>query len=229
MKRILRASLLLLFLLPATAFASVEITDVVYDVPGSDAGHEWVEITNKGSADADLTNFKFLEGGVKHKLTLAQGSWILAPGASAAIVTDASTFLLDHPGFSQSIYKSSFSLSNTGETIALVNASGAVEHSLSYKGTPTPPKTTSTKSSTKSSTKNSATSSKTQTAAVTNTPQPAFTTTGTSNSPLPSVYMWYAGLGAIILLGILGVLVVGPLSPKKSPETLMPQEEFELE
>jgi hypothetical protein len=228
MRRTFRASLfLLLFLVPGVALASVEITDVVYDVPGSDAGHEWVEVTNKGSAGVDLSGFKFLEGGVKHKLTLEQGSAVLAPGASAAIVTDLSTFLLDHPGFPNSVYKSSFSLSNTGETLALVNASGAVEHTLTYKGAPAPPKTAGAKASSKSSPAKSSPPGP-QAAAAAQTDASTFTAPGVLPGFGSPLWVWYAALGAVIALGIAGVALARPFRAKEL-ETKGDSLEFEIQ
>jgi hypothetical protein len=228
MRRILKSSFFLLLLLPGLAFASVEITHVEYDVPGSDEGHEWVEIANKGVADADLANLRFLEGGVKHKLTLAQGSWALAPGASAAIVTDPSTFLADHPGFSKSIYKSSFSLSNTGETLALVNASGTIESSLSYKGTPTPPKAAATKMPAKSSAKTSAASPDKQAAAAAQADLPTFAPQRGISSSSSNIWIWYAGLAGILALGVGGVVLARPFGAQ-DPETKGDPFEFKIE
>jgi hypothetical protein len=130
---------ILLFLaLPASALAAVEITGITYDVDGSDAGREWVEITNKGTQGADISKFKFLEGGVNHKIIAAQGGSVLAPGASAVIASDATTFLIEHAGEMRSIFKSSFSLSNTGESLALINPAGKVEYSTTYTAAPKP-------------------------------------------------------------------------------------------
>ncbi|MBC7836511.1 lamin tail domain-containing protein, partial [Acetobacteraceae bacterium] len=118
--------------MPGSVFAAVEITQVMYDVPGTDAGREWVTVTNKGTASVDISKFKFLEGGVNHKLILTSGSALLSSGGSAIIASNAATFLSEHPGFVGAVFKSSFSLSNTGETIALINDTGAVEHSHTY-------------------------------------------------------------------------------------------------
>ena len=121
-----------LFALPLFAHASIEITEVMYDVPGADQGREWVEVTNTGIVAIDISKFKFLEGGVKHKLNVVQGSDILAPGAVAVIASDPVQFLSEHEEFAGTLIKSSFSLSNTGETLAILNPEGVVEHSLTY-------------------------------------------------------------------------------------------------
>jgi hypothetical protein len=121
-----------LFAFPLSAFASVVITEIMYDTPGSDAGHEWVEITNTGSQQVDLTAYRLFEANTNHKLTIVSGSPFLAPSTSAVIVEDPQLFASDWPGFTGSVLKSTFSLSNTGETVAIKNASSSTEDSVSY-------------------------------------------------------------------------------------------------
>lgn len=104
----------------------------MYDVPGSDAGREWVEITNMGSQQVDLTAYRFFEANTNHKLTIVLGSPVLAPSTSVVIVEDLSLFTSDWPGFTGTVLKSTFSLSNTGETLAIKNASSSIEDSVSY-------------------------------------------------------------------------------------------------
>lgn len=228
MRRILRASFLLLFFLPGVALAGLQITRVEYDLPGSDSGREWIEITNKGTDTVDISGFRLLEGGVKHKLILAQGSWLLASGGSAVIADDSATFLSEHPGFAKSLYTSSFSLSNTGETLSLVTASGAVESSLTYKADPpqkAPAKTTS-KTSVKSKTSSS---SLKQSAAVAEVPVSTFSTSESGgSSPLPAMLPWYLGLGAVVGVGIVGVFFARSRDQKEL-ETKGISEEFEIE
>lgn len=100
------------------AYASVVITEIMYDLSGSDTGREWVEIQNNGSA-TDLTGWKFFENGVNHTLVLSQGNISLPQNGFAVIADSAEKFLLDWPGFSGTLLDSSFSLSNTGEALAL--------------------------------------------------------------------------------------------------------------
>jgi hypothetical protein len=211
-----------LLFLPGVAFAAVEITDVMYDPPGSDTGREWVEVTNKGNASVDISKFKFLEGGVKHGLTLAQGEAVLAPGAKAIFASDPLTFLSEHTGFAGTLFKSSFSLSNTGETLALINTKGEVENSLTYAAPPKPapaPKTKSASSSKKSTAKTATSTSYAAAAG------DSFDATGAKNS---SLLPWVMGLGGIMVLGVAAVLLVPPRVPSLK-ETDLNADEFEIE
>jgi hypothetical protein len=138
------ASLLALFLIaPLQAFAAVQITEVMYDAPGADQGHEWVELTNTSSSTVSIAGWKFFEGGTNHNFVVAQGTdstsspqaTTLLPGQSAIISNNPSDFLSDFPKYAGTLFKSSFSLNNTGETIALKDAKLNIVDSLAYAST----------------------------------------------------------------------------------------------
>jgi hypothetical protein len=103
---------------PVVAWAQLEITEIMYDVSGTDTGREWIEVRNTGEVDEDLTTWKLFEANTAHKIT-AVGGATLASGVFAIIADVPDKFLADHPGFSGLIFDSVFSLSNSGETIAL--------------------------------------------------------------------------------------------------------------
>ena len=226
---------ILAFSLPLVVLADVEITHVTYDPPGSDAGHEWVEITNKGSESVNVATYRFREDGVNHKLTLASGTSTLPAGASAIIASDPTTYASDYPNNTESVFKSSFSLSNTGETLALVNASGTVEYTMSYTAppkaaTPPPVKKTSTKSTTTSSLKTKTTSSGNATAAQATTyPNDTASVAGFAKT-IPPMVGYAAGLAAVIALGIAGALYarMGGNSRAAERGTSAPDDKFEI-
>src|SRR3989344_4319339 len=53
--------LLMLLALPASVAASVQITELMYDLEGADNGFEWVEITNTGSTAVDVGKWRLFE------------------------------------------------------------------------------------------------------------------------------------------------------------------------
>ncbi len=112
----------LFVLAPLGANANVVFTEIMYDAPGADTGHEWIEIQNTGPDAVDLKNWRFAEGGVNHKLTPVVTTLIPA-GGYAVIVQDAKKFSADYGTFSGILFDSSFSLGNTGDSFALLNAS----------------------------------------------------------------------------------------------------------
>ncbi len=125
-------SLFFLLLAPTSAHASVLLTEIMYDVSGTDTGREWVEITNTGSSSIDISAFKFFEANTNHTLSVVQGGGVLAAGASAIIADDEEKFLLDWPTFSGHLLGSSFSLSQSGETLILKDSALSVLDSVSY-------------------------------------------------------------------------------------------------
>ena len=106
---------------------SLVITEIMYDALGVDTGHEWVEIFNNGTSSADITKLKFFESGTNHKLNTAQGPNALTPGSYAVLTNDSSKFLSDYPSYVGQLFDSSFSLSNSGEAIAIKNSDTVVD------------------------------------------------------------------------------------------------------
>lgn len=101
------------------ANASIEITEVMYDLDGTDTGREWVEVYNNGTESIDFSRWYFFSDNIKHAL-VPQGNSNLSPGGYAVISQDASKFRVDWPSYSGLIFDSSWTgFSNDGETIAL--------------------------------------------------------------------------------------------------------------
>ncbi|MEK7568583.1 MAG: lamin tail domain-containing protein [Patescibacteria group bacterium] len=107
--------------------AQVLISEIKY------TGNEWIEISNSG-ASADLSLWKFFEGGTNHKLKSVQGDVTLASGGYAIIADDATAFLTEHSGFSGILFDSSFSLLDVGETISIKSSDTNTIDTVSYTG-----------------------------------------------------------------------------------------------
>src|SRR3989338_10460922 len=114
----------ILFAAFALPFASaIRINEIMYDLNGSDTGREWIEVYNDGSESLNLSAWRFYENGEKHGLNLIQGSWSLEAGGYIIIADNSTSFLADNPSYSSTLFDSSFSLLNTGESLALWNGS----------------------------------------------------------------------------------------------------------
>ncbi len=138
--------ILVLFIFPfysnevqAESVGSIAIDEIMYDLPGSDTGREWIEILNSGQDEVDITGWKFSEdnGATKHTLNIppkngGQGSMVLSAGGFAIIADNAVTFLIDHAGFSEILIDSSFSLNNTGGTLKLYDRNGVEADNIIY-------------------------------------------------------------------------------------------------
>ncbi|TSC68918.1 MAG: S-layer-like protein array protein [Parcubacteria group bacterium Gr01-1014_56] len=118
--------------MPLYAHAFVQITEIMYDLSGPDSGREWIEITNTGAEPVDVSKYKITEGSTNHGLIIFSGNNVLPPGGSAIVADDPIKFKEDWPAFSGTLFNSTFSLSNTGETLVIKNASSTVEDTALY-------------------------------------------------------------------------------------------------
>ncbi len=108
------------FLTPLFAHAaSASITEIMYDLPGTDTGREWVEAQNTGSTEISFLKWKLFEANTNHGLTLFQGNATTSAGGFAVFADDPAKFIADNPNYSGTVFSSNFSLSNTGETLEL--------------------------------------------------------------------------------------------------------------
>lgn len=129
------AGSLAVLVLPVQAFAGVTITEIMFDVPGSDSGREWIEIANSGPETVDLLGYKLFESGINHNITAVAGTSTLPVGEIAVITANPLAFLQDFPDYTGALYKSSFLLSNTGEEIAVKDNKLNVVGSADYSST----------------------------------------------------------------------------------------------
>lgn len=119
-------------LTPFAAHTQVVISEIMYDLEGVDTGYEWIEVFNAGTASVPLTEWKLFEANTNHKITAVSGGETLVPGAYAVIADNAANFLADNAGYSGVLFDSTFSLSNSGETLSMRNPALVDVDSVSY-------------------------------------------------------------------------------------------------
>jgi hypothetical protein len=132
MRPIIFVAILLVF--PYSIHAQVVITEVMYDLEGTDSGREWIEVKNTGTAPVDLSLWKLLEANVNHRIS-AVGASEISAGGFAVIADNTDKFKADNPNFNGLLFDSAFSLGNEGETLIMRDEGGADIDSISY--TPT--------------------------------------------------------------------------------------------
>lgn len=130
--------ILLFSFVPQAVFAEVEISEIMYDAPGSDSKAEWIELQNTGTESVDLSKWKVSDG-ANHVLNAppkngSAGSLLLEPGGFLILASDAGTFIASNPSISVSVIDTTFNLSNDGGKLALINASSTAEDKVSYSG-----------------------------------------------------------------------------------------------
>ena len=121
---------LLLLLISPTYAAQVEITEIMYDLEGADKDREWIEVTF--NEQINFSKWKFYEAETNHRLKLAKGTDLISLGDYAIIVRKEANFLVDNPSFTGNLFTSTFSLSNTGETLEIRNENKSTIFSVAY-------------------------------------------------------------------------------------------------
>ncbi len=124
-----------LIISPVIVQANIEISEIMYDTPGSDTDREWIEIQNTGTSAVDIASYKLFEANTNHALTISQGGSVIPAGGFAIIADKPSAFLVDNAGYSGAIFDSSFSLSNSGEALSIKDGTGNVTDSVTYDPT----------------------------------------------------------------------------------------------
>ncbi len=112
--------------------AVVVLNEVLANEPGSSTAGEFVEVANTGGSSIDLSGWTIRTGTstLTTRHTFAAGT-ALAPGQAIAVFGGASGI---PPGLTGAVASSSGSLGlvNSGQTVSLRNASGAVAGSVTY-------------------------------------------------------------------------------------------------
>jgi len=103
-----------------SALAGLEFSEIMYDLKtGSDEGREWVEVFNNSPEPVDLAKLKFFEADTNHKIIYIEGQANIPAQGYAVIASDPIKFKTDWQSFSGNLFDSTFSLSNTGEVLAV--------------------------------------------------------------------------------------------------------------
>ena len=125
----------LILFAPLILNAQIIITEIMYNPEGTDSGREWIEVYNLGSEPVDISDYKFLENEVNHKLSAHNlsdvDSLIIKAGEYAVIADNSTKFLVDYTEKGLLI-DSAFSLKNTGEEISMINLDGLVTDLFNY-------------------------------------------------------------------------------------------------
>ncbi|GAB4257787.1 MAG: hypothetical protein Kow0027_25130 [Saprospiraceae bacterium] len=103
--------------------SDVVITEIMYNNPGTD-DYEFIELYNRGSAAVDMTGWSFSQG-----VTYTFGNYSLDAGSYVIVAIDSAAF---EAAFNVPAFQFTGGLNNGGESIVLVDGSGAVMDSVSY-------------------------------------------------------------------------------------------------
>ena len=111
----------------ASMAVGLELTEIMYNPDGADAGREWVEVY--ADAAMNLSKARIVDHGGPHLITPHLGESTVI--GYAIITNSAATFLAEHPFYEGQVFQAAISLSNTGEAIAITE-NGEVEDNVTY-------------------------------------------------------------------------------------------------
>lgn len=133
MQNTLRKVIVKIFILTLclNTVSALRINELMYNPEGTDTGREWIELYNDNSHTVDLTTYRLYENEVNHIIASYFGSSI-SPGEYAILTSNPESFLLDYPDYSGVLVQTAFSLSNTGELIAVKNESFDTVDEIEY-------------------------------------------------------------------------------------------------
>jgi len=117
---------------------ALQISEIMYDPEGGDAGREWIEIYNNDTDGYNLTGWKLNTDNTNHTLNVppekgGQGTMNVTPGEYIVIAQNASLFLTNY-SFNGTVIDSSWSdLLNSGnETIWIWNITNVLDNITYY-------------------------------------------------------------------------------------------------
>lgn len=122
LKKIIKKIFLIMILLTTIYVAnSLQFTEVMYNPQGSDTGREWIELSNPECEN--LEKYKLVENNINHNIMLYSEG-----GCDHTIICDDCGLFLNDYNVSSALYESSFTLSNTGEFIAITYNDSLIDH-----------------------------------------------------------------------------------------------------
>ncbi|MEA3399538.1 MAG: lamin tail domain-containing protein [Patescibacteria group bacterium] len=113
-------------------YADFEITEIMYNLEGTDTNREWIKVKNTGTNSADLSTWFFFSGNSKHSL-FPEGISSIEVGDYAVIVQNVTKFKEDNPNFSGNLFDSSWTgLKNSSDVIALKDSNLNIFSEITY-------------------------------------------------------------------------------------------------
>ncbi|MEM2874381.1 MAG: lamin tail domain-containing protein [Candidatus Nanoarchaeia archaeon] len=125
-------SLIFAILLLVNSAAAIQISELMYDPACKEPDGEWLELYNNDSSAINLTGWKIFESGYNRNLILIDGTFLLEPNDYIIVAKNATFFKINFPNYSKSLLQSTFSFSNSGELVQLIDADGNVVDSVNY-------------------------------------------------------------------------------------------------
>ncbi|MBT4114500.1 lamin tail domain-containing protein [Candidatus Woesearchaeota archaeon] len=123
----MKLGLILTVILIIPLSSALQISEIMYDLEGADAGNEWIEVFNDGES-MDICVHRLFEAETNHYI---KGDFCTLESGSYVILADRAENL----AFESNVLDSAFSLSNTGERLCIRNNAGEDLVCVEYSAT----------------------------------------------------------------------------------------------
>lgn len=113
------------FLCVSKVYASLEITEIMYDPEGTDTNREWVKLYNNGEENINIIGgqtksaWRISGGEIKESLHYINEDLNIPAGLYAVITKNKDIFKQEYPSFSGSITTASISFNNTAGIVKI--------------------------------------------------------------------------------------------------------------
>ena len=126
----------LLACVPTRVYAGLIINEIMYDLPGTDTDHEWIELYNDSSSEISLSGYKFNDG-ANHGLNTPPVNGGVGPLSVPAngyviLAGNATVFKSDYPSYSGAVIDTVMALANEGDSLSIVDSNNDVIDSVTY-------------------------------------------------------------------------------------------------
>jgi hypothetical protein len=113
------------------ANAVVKITEIHYHPADRQPGGEWIEIWNSGDALVDVSGWKIYDQSDDNVFAVPAATTLPA-GGKLVLAADLEAFSIAYPDVTNVTGGFDFGLGNSGDTVRLVDAGGAIVEALTY-------------------------------------------------------------------------------------------------
>jgi hypothetical protein len=115
-----------------SAAGDVVINEIQYNPPVDADPGDWVEIHNRTQAELDIGGWTLRDSGAETGYTIPAGT-VIPDGGHVVLCSSSAAFSSLHPAAGGCIGDTGFSLSGSGETISLFDASGRLVDEVAYE------------------------------------------------------------------------------------------------
>ncbi len=121
----------MMIVLSVSALAEVMISEIMYNPFGTETKKEWIELYNNGNSEINISGWK-IDDDSQRTLTLYRGDFIIMPDSFTILARNGENFSNEYPEYNGTILASTFSLTNSGKELKLIDSEDNIAESINY-------------------------------------------------------------------------------------------------